>query len=376
MKKITVLGSTGSIGKNTLEVIEHLGFFVGALAARGSNIDLLEAQTRKFQPELVAVFEEKAAALLKKRLPRLRVVSGLNGLIEAAQLSSSDIVVSALTGSIGILPTLAAIESGKDVALANKEVLVCAGSLIMKRAKEKGVHILPVDSEHSALFQCLEGREKGEVRRLILTASGGPFFRKVPKRGDSVSLKDVLKHPTWSMGAKITVDSSTLMNKGLEVIEAHFLFDIPAENIDVVIHPQSIVHSMVEFVDGSMIAQLSLPDMKLAIQYALTYPNRKQGMMPPFDFLQPHRLEFFPPDFQTFPCLKLAYRALLQGGSAPCFLSAANEMLVTQFMEEKIGWFAISDKLENLFNRHTTSYPNSVEEILAIDALAREEALT
>jgi len=283
-------------------------------------------------------------------------------------------LVSALTGAIGILPTVAGIKAGKDVALANKEVLVSAGEYVMQLAKAHKVRIVPIDSEHSALFQCLEGRDPKTVRRLIITASGGPFFRAPKEKLAEITLEDALKHPTWRMGVKITIDSSTLMNKGLEVIEARWLYDIPETNIEVVIHPQSLIHSMVEFIDGSILAQLSITDMKLPIQYALTYPNREPSLVPFFDLSREHRLEFFPVDQEKFRCVALAYDALKKGKSAPCFLNAANEILVKRFEKGEIGWLDIQKILENLMQRHDVRDVEKVEEILAVDEIARQEA--
>ncbi len=373
-RQVAILGSTGSIGRSTLDVVRHLGYSVTALAAH-SNIELLEAQAREFSPSLIAVFDAMKADELQKRLPHIEVVAGKQGLIEVARHEASDILVSALSGAIGILPTVAAIEAGKDVALANKEVLVAAGSLVMRLAQEKGVKIIPVDSEHSALFQCLDGRDPSTVRRLILTASGGPFFNHSLEQLERISLEDALKHPTWKMGTKITVDSSTLMNKGLEVIEAYWLFGVSTDKIDVVVHPQSIIHSMVEFIDGSIIAQLSQPDMKLPIQYALTYPSRSQGTLPPFDITRSHRLDFIPVDNIKFRCLPLAYEALDKGHSAPCFLNAANEVLVDRFSKRQISWLDIQRKLDKLMSSHRVQNVDSFEGLFEVDAMAREEAL-
>lgn len=373
-KRIAVLGSTGSIGRSTLEVCKHLGFPITALAAR-SSIDLLEEQAKEFHPSLIAVFEEEKALELQRRLPHIQVLSGIKGLVEVGKFSANDLVVSALVGTIGILPTIAALNAGKDVALANKEVLVSAGSFVTSLAKEKGARLLPIDSEHSALFQCLDGKDPKSIRRLILTASGGPFFRHTLDQLQTISVEDALKHPTWRMGVKNTIDSSTMMNKGLEVIEAHWLFGIPKDRIDVVIHPQSTIHSMVEFTDGSILAQLSNNDMRLPIQYALTHPERAPSIVPFFDFTLSQRLEFFPVDMTKFRCLPLAYDALERGKSAPCFLNAANEVLVQRFAKQEISWLDIQRKLESLFLRHSLREVDKVEEILEVDDLAREEAL-
>lgn len=373
-KKISLLGSTGSIGRQSLEVISHLGsgFEVVALAAH-SQIDLLEAQALLFRPKLIAVFDPEKAEELRRRLPFISIVSGIEGLQEVATLSDANFVISALAGTIGIAPTIAALSAKKQVALANKEVLVSAGQLAMNLADASGFEILPLDSEHSALFQCLQGGKKHEVRRLILTASGGPFLRTSLEDLEQVSLQSAFSHPTWKMGPKITIDSSTLMNKGLEVIEAHFLFGIPLEKIDVVIHPQSVIHSMVEWVDGSMLAQMSAPDMRIPIQYALTYPERKPGILPAHDFLKYSHLSFEAPDFERFPCLRLSFEALKLGGTAPCFLNAANEALVDLFLKEKIRWMDIPRYLERLFKENKHDKCLSLSKILETDRLARAQ---
>lgn len=371
---LAVLGSTGSIGRQTLEVARHLGYEVASLAAYGS-LDALSQQIEEFHPKVVAVFDPEKAFQLQKKFPRLSVVAGIEGLEEAASVAEADLVVSAITGAVGIAPTLAAIDHGKKVALANKEVLVAAGDLVMERARAKGVPIIPVDSEHSALFQCLEHKKKEEVRRLILTASGGPFWRFSKEEKEWITPDQALKHPNWSMGPKITIDSSTLMNKGLEVIEAFHLFRIPLEQIEVVIHPQSIVHSMVEMCDGSMLAQMSEPSMIFPIQYALTWPHRRPGLLPPFPFAKHSKWEFFPVEKESFLCLDLAFESLKQGGSFPCYLNAANEILVARFLEKRISWADIGRKLEKLLSCHKRESPSTLEMIFAIDAQARREAL-
>jgi 1-deoxy-D-xylulose-5-phosphate reductoisomerase len=373
MKKIAILGSTGSIGTSALGVARHLPSEVQvvALAARG-NIALLEAQVREFHPRIVAVFEFDAARALQLKFPDLRVVAGMEGLQEVASHADVDFVLAAISGSLGILPTVAAIKSGKQIGLANKEVLVAAGAYIMQLAKECGSQILPVDSEHSAIFQCLE--EGQEVRRLILTASGGPFWRKSQEELEGITVEQALNHPNWKMGPKITIDSSTLMNKGLEVIEAHFLFGMPVSKIEVVIHPQSVIHSMVEYVDGSMMAQMSEPNMCIPIQYAMTYPKRMPGLLPPFDFSRFSQLDFLPRRKGMFRCLELAYDALGMGGTAPCYLNAANEVLVQQFLERKIGWKQIGEKLDRLMQAYSPEKEVNLENILAVDALARAQA--
>ena len=372
-KNLSVLGSTGSIGCSTLQVARHLGFDVVAIAAR-NRIDLLEIQAKEFKPSIIAVFDEERAEELKKRLPSFKVVSGEEGLCEAASFEKADMVVSALSGAIGIMPTVAGIKAGKDIALANKEVLVSAGEYVMKLVQAHGVKLVPIDSEHSALFQCLEGKDPKTVRRLIITASGGPFLRHSLEKLKEVTLEEALKHPTWRMGVKITIDSSTLMNKGLEVIEASRLYGIPEDRIEVVIHPQSLIHSMVEFVDGSVLAQFSITDMKLPIQYALTYPQRHGSLIPFFDFTKEHKLEFFPVDQMKFACVSVAYDALRKGKSAPCFMNAANEVLVSRFEKKEIGWLDIQTILSNLMKRHIVREMEHIEEILAVDKNAREEA--
>ncbi len=375
MKTIAILGSTGSIGTSTLEVAEHLGeaVQVAALAA-GENIDLLEKQARQFKPKLLAVYNKEKAMELQRRLPDVEVVGGAEGLAAAAAHPDVDFVVSAISGAIGLEPTIEAIKAGKDIGLANKEVLVAGGELIMGLSKKQGVRLLPIDSEHSALFQCLAGERSEDVSRLILTASGGPFRGFSADRLEKVAVEDALKHPNWSMGAKITVDSSTMMNKGLEVIEARWLFDIPADRIDVVIHPQSIIHSLVEFLDGSMKAQMSEPSMLMPIQYALTYPGRAPGLLTPFDFIGNGMLEFYLPDDRKFPCLSLAYEALRAGGSWPCYLNAANEALVDRFLKKQIRWIEIGQKLQTLLGRHRSEQIDSLEKIIAIDQAARRDA--
>ncbi len=373
-KRLAVLGSTGSIGRQTLQVARHLGLEVVSLAAHGSIDSLLE-QIREFHPKIVAVFDEGKALQLKEKGLDVEIVSGLQGLELAASHLDVDIVVSAITGAMGILPTIAAIKSKKTIALANKEVLVACGEFIMSLAKEYGVKILPVDSEHSALFQCIEGQNPNEIRRLILTASGGPFFHYPSEKFGEISLEQALMHPSWKMGPKVTIDSSTLMNKGLEVIEAFYLFQRPLEEIDVVVHPQSVIHSMVEMKDGSVLAQMSEPSMLFPIQYAITWPKREKGIMPPFSFTKYPKLEFFSLEKGKFLCLELAYEALRQGGSLPCYLNAANEVLVSRFLQKQISWQEISKKLERLLLAHARQQVTSVEAVFAVDAEARREAL-
>ena len=376
MRKLAILGSTGSIGTSTLDVVRNLGsdaVSVVALAAY-SNIDLLEQQALEFRPDIIAVYDSSAAGELQQRLPTQRIVAGMEGVIAAATHDDADMVMSAMVGTMGLTPTVEAIRAGKDIALANKEALVSGGQLVMSLVQQHGVRLLPVDSEHSALFQCLNGEKSSHVGRLILTASGGPFRNHTADQLACVTIDDALAHPTWSMGPKITVDSSTLMNKGLEVIEAHWLFGIPVEQIDVVIHPQSVIHSMVEYIDGSMVAQMSRPTMLVPIQYALTYPERAQGLLEPFDFLKHHTLQFFQPDFDRFRCLSLAFQAIAAGGSYPCYLNAANEVLVKRFLDKEISWTAIPDTLATLLDRHQSICPDTLDTILAVDHQARSEA--
>lgn len=366
MKRIGILGSTGSIGTQTLEVVrESKEEKVVALAA-AANIELLEKQIREFFPKIVCVFEEKKAKLLKENIKDLetKVVSGMEGLLEIAQLEEMDILVTALVGMIGIKPTIKAIEAGKDIALANKETLVTAGHLIMPLAKEKGVKILPVDSEHSAIFQSLQGASEREIERILLTASGGPFRGKTRKEMEAVTLEDALKHPNWAMGRKITIDSATMVNKGLEVMEAKWLFGVKSEQIEVVVQPQSIIHSMVEFVDGGIIAQLGTPDMKLPIQYALTYPKRRYLKGERLDFAALGKITFEAPDKENFLGLELAYQAMKKGGSMPTVFNAANEFAVKCFLEHKIKFLQIPEWIEMAMQKHRNIENPSIEEIL------------
>ena len=348
MKKIAILGSTGSIGTQTLEVIrENKDIEVTGLAA-GTNVDLLEKQIREFQPKLVAMWTEEKAKELKSRIRDLdvKVVSGMDGLLEIATMEESEILVTAIVGMIGIRPTIAAIKAGKDIALANKETLVTAGHLIMPLAKECGVPILPVDSEHSAIFQSLNGERQNRIAKILLTASGGPFRGKKREELEQVTLEDALKHPNWSMGRKITVDSATLVNKGLEVMEAKWLFGVELEQIQVVVHPQSVIHSMVEYEDGAVIAQLGTPDMRLPIQYALYYPNRRSLSGKRLNFYELGSLTFEEPDMETFQGLSLAMKAMKAGGNMPTVFNAANERAVAMFLEKKIGFWNIPEIIE------------------------------
>lgn len=374
-KKIALLGSTGSVGKSTLAVARHLKeeLEIVALTAK-SNIEQLELQAKEFCPKCIAVFDEKSALLLQKKLPSIPVIPGIEGLKAVASLPDADFVMLAMTGSIGVIPAIEAIKAKKQIGIANKEIFASAGELISKLSSEKGVTLLPVDSEHCAIFQCLKGEKKETVRRLILTASGGPFLRWSESQFSSITPVDAMKHPHWNMGDKVKIDCSTLMNKGLEMIEARWLFGIEPQKIEAIIHPQSRIHSFVEFIDGSLLAQLSEPDMQLPIQYALTYPRRKPGVHPPFDFAKNHSLTFFAPNYQTFPCLKIAIDCLQSGQSYPCFLNGANEVLVERFIQKKISWLEIGQKLEKLISSHRPQNLITLEAVLETDAMAREKA--
>lgn len=375
MKKLAILGSTGSIGRNALHVARHLKerFQVVALAAR-ENIDLLEQQALEFHPLLIAVYQPDKALELQKRLPGYTVLAGMEGLKAVAACQEADLVISAIAGTLGLQPTIEAILAGKDIGLANKEALVSGGALVMRLVKEKGVQLLPIDSEHSAIFQCLNGEDKGSVERIILTWSGGSFRGLSREQLENVTVEQALNHPTWKMGPKVTVDSSTSMNKGLEVIEAHWLFNMKVDKIDVIVHPQSVVHSLVEFNDGSMMAQMGIPSMIVPIQYAMTYPERYPGLLEPFDFTKYEKLEFLKPDMKLFRCLALAYEAIRRGGSLPCYMNAANEVLVGRFLAREISWKDIGLLLEQLMAGHKVRSVETLEEILAIDVQAREEA--
>lgn len=366
MKKIGILGSTGSIGTQTLEVVrENKDIEVTALAA-GSNIRLLEEQIREFAPRIAAVWDEKKAKELKERVKDLpvKIVSGMDGLIQVSAFEEMEILVTAIVGMIGIRPTMEAIKAGKDIALANKETLVTAGHLIMPLAKENGVSILPVDSEHSAIFQSLQGGQQKAVKKILLTASGGPFRGKKREELADIQVEDALKHPNWEMGRKITIDSSTMVNKGLEVIEAKWLFDVDVSQIQVVVQPQSVIHSMVEYEDGAVIAQLGTPDMKLPIQYALYYPERRYLPGERLDFWNLRKLDFEKPDTDTFYGLALAYEAGRRGGSLPTVFNAANERAVQLFLERKIGYLEIPKIIKECMERHKNVEQPSLEEIL------------
>ncbi len=374
MKNVVVLGSTGSIGKNALEV---LSLFPDRFRLFGIstniNIGLLEEQIRCFKPKMAVVMDGENF----QRFPRkydTEILSGMDGLKALCSHPQVDLVINALVGSAGLLPSLEALESGKTLATANKESLVMAGELLIGKAKEKGTEILPIDSEHSAIKQCLLSGKKEEVKRIILTASGGPFRGKSQEELSDITVAEALAHPTWEMGKKITIDSASLMNKGLEVIEARWLFDIPPDRIKVVIHPQSIVHSMVEFVDGSIIAQMSMPDMKLPLRYALFYPQRVNSPNSSLDLTQTRPLTFFEPDFGKFPCLKLAYQALEMGGTAPAVLNSANEVLVNAFLSIRIKFTDIWSLLEKVLNRHKVKLNPNLDDILKADSWGRKTA--
>ena len=378
---VAILGSTGSIGCNTLRVIESLTssrMRVVALAA-GTNIERLADQIATHLPEVVSVESEELAHQLRAKLFERdvdlpRIVSGEEGLIEVATHAEADCVVSATVGAVGFLPTLRALEAGKRVALANKETLVMAGELMTRAAKESGAELLPIDSEHNALHQCLRGERREEVRRIILTASGGPFRTKNSEEMKHASVSEAMRHPTWNMGAKITIDSATLMNKGLEVIEAHWLFGFGPEEIDILVHPESVVHSMIELVDGSVIAQMGITDMRHAIQYALTYPERHACQLPPLDLTAISRLHFEAPDLERFPCVALAYRALSEGGTLPAAMNAANEEAVSAFLDQQIGLTEIPHVVQTVMDKHQNQPARDIETILAADRAARVAA--
>ena len=366
MRRIAILGSTGSIGTQTLEVVEqNKDIEVTALAA-GSNILLLEQQIRKFHPRLAAVWSEEKAKELRTAVADLdvRIEAGMDGLIAVATEEKAQTVVTAVVGMIGILPTIAAIQAGRDIALANKETLVTAGHLIIPMVKEQGVRLLPVDSEHSAIFQCLNGEHGNRIQKILLTASGGPFRGWTREQMKNIQVEDALKHPNWSMGRKITIDSSTMVNKGLEVMEARWLFGVEMDQVQVVVQPQSVIHSMVEFEDGAVMAQLGTPDMKLPIQYALYYPERRPLAGDRLDFWKLKEIRFEKPDFENFPALSLPYRAGKTGGSLPTVFNAANERAVSMFLNRKIGYLTIVDIIESAMERHQVISDPSVEQIL------------
>ncbi|MCL2673793.1 MAG: 1-deoxy-D-xylulose-5-phosphate reductoisomerase [Defluviitaleaceae bacterium] len=377
MKNATILGSTGSIGTQTLEVIDNMGgeAAVTALTAN-SNVGLLYEQILRYKPKFAAVMDEQAYHELKGMLSKtsldVKLAQGIDGIIEAAAMDCADICVNALVGSIGLLPTLAAIDAGTDIALANKESIVTAGELVMTHAKERGVSIIPIDSEHSAVFQCLAGNEGNKIRKIILTASGGPFRGRSREQLEHVTLDEALCHPNWVMGRKITIDSATLMNKGLEVIEARWLFGVDPSQIEVVVHPQSVVHSMVEFEDGAVMAQLGESDMRVCIQYALTYPTRVKSDFRRLDILQRGTLTFEPPDTQAFPCLQYAYDALKAGGTMPTVLNSANEAAVELFLNGKISFLDIPRLINAAVSSYNVRHELDIGGILQADAWARE----
>ncbi|HEU4370022.1 MAG TPA: 1-deoxy-D-xylulose-5-phosphate reductoisomerase [Methylomirabilota bacterium] len=375
MKRVSILGATGSIGLRTLELISSFPdeFSVAGLAARGSNLDLIAELCRKHAPRAVALVDRDARDRLARRLPapRPELLAGTEGLVALAGEVEADVVVSALVGGAGLLPTMAAIEAGRTLALANKETLVMAGSLMTAAARRRHVPLLPVDSEHSAVFQCLVGHNRGDVQRVLLTASGGPFREWPPEKFDAITVEDALKHPTWKMGAKITIDSATLMNKGLEIIEARWLFDLAPQQVQVIVHPQSIVHSMVEYVDGAVIAQLGVADMGIPILYALTYPERRPMPTARLDLTRTGALSFFPPDPDKFPCLRLARAALERGGTAPVVLNAANEVTVAAFLDRRLRFVEIPELIERALDGLPSGPLASIEQCVAVDAEAR-----
>lgn len=379
MKKIAVLGSTGSIGRNALKVVETLPnqLEIAGLAAN-SSIDLIEEQTRKFTPEKVALADVESAKQLKQRLKDLdvEVLSGQDGVLQVATMSSAELVLPAITGSVGMLPTLSAIGAGKDIAFVNKETLVMGGKLVMKAVEENDVNFIPVDGEMSAIFQCLKGNQnKNEVKRLIITASGGPFRQTPAHKLADVTPQAALKHPNWDMGKKITIDSATMMNKGFELIEASWLFNMEISKVDVVIHPESIVHSLVEFIDGSVLAQLAIPDMCIPIQYALTYPKRFRSEMKSLNLIETGSLTFEEIDLDKFPCLRLAYEAAQIGGTMPTVLSSADEIVVQAFLDGKTSFTDISVVIENVMNEHETISNPTISDILSTIKWAKNKAI-
>jgi 1-deoxy-D-xylulose-5-phosphate reductoisomerase len=379
MKTIALLGSTGSIGVSTLDLVRQFPdrFKVHGMVA-GRNLKLLSAQIKEFRPACVAIKNEEDVLGLRKRLgaQRVEILCGERGAVEVATASEAEVVLAAIVGGAGLVPTLEAVRAGKEIALANKEVLVMAGEIFVNAAREKGTRLLPVDSEHSAIFQCLQGNRREDIDKIILTASGGPFLRTPLRRLTHVTVEQALKHPNWKMGKKITIDSATMMNKGLEVVEAHWEFDIAAERIEVVIHPQSVVHSMVRYQDGSVIAQLGIPDMRIPIAYALAYPHRLKGGWKPLELTQHSELNFLAVEKKRFPALALAYEALNEGGTMPAVLNAANEIAVAAFLERKIGFREIHRIIDRTMQCHSPKHARAVEEILEVDRWAREKAVS
>lgn len=377
IKNISILGSTGSIGTQALDVVDKLGLNVSALTAAG-NIDLLEKQIRKYKPKLAVVFNEDKAEALKNNIrdTDTKVLCGMDGLIEAAAIKDAELVLNSVVGMVGLKPTLAAANAKKDIALANKETLVAGGKLVTDAVQKNGVKLLPVDSEHSAIFQCLQGMpEKKALKKLILTASGGPFFGKTADELKNVTVEQALNHPNWSMGAKITIDSATMMNKGLEIIEARWLFDMPSDRIDVVVHRESIIHSLIEYADNSVIAQLGLPDMRIPIQYAVTYPHRYESPAGELSLAQIGKLTFFEPDYQTFECLRACKKALDMGGIATAVANGANEEANRLFREGKITFLEIGSLVMGAVDNIESFEPQTVEDVLKADKLARRYVL-
>jgi len=374
MKKVVIIGSTGSIGRSTLDIFDRVlkDYSVLALSAN-ENADELARQVKKYSPKYAVITNPEKAGIIKKVSSRTKVLTGIDGLMKIASLPEADIVLLGLSGAAGIIPLMAAIRAGKRIAMANKESLVMAGDIVLNEVKKYGAEIIPVDSEHSAIFQCLRGNSKKEVKRLIITASGGPFKSLKASQLKNITPEQALKHPTWKMGKKITIDSATLMNKGLEVIEAHYLFGLPYEKIDVVIHPQSIIHSMVEYIDGSVLAQISRPDMRLPILYALTYPDRRPGVMEPIDFSEIGRLDFFNVDFKKFPCFELALSAGKAGGTMPAVMNAANEVAVNSFLRKKIRFDRIPYYVKKVMESHRPGKNPGLETVLRADLNARAE---
>lgn len=377
INNISILGSTGSIGTQTLDVVDKLGLNVCALTA-ASNIALLEEQIRKYKPDLAVVYDEEKAKILKDNIKDTdtKVLAGMEGLVEAATISNAELVLNAVVGMVGLMPTLAAAYAKKDIALANKETLVAGGKLVTDAVQKNGIKLLPVDSEHSAIFQCLQGApENKALKKLILTASGGPFFGKTVDDLRNVSVEQALNHPNWSMGAKITIDSATMMNKGLEIIEARWLFDMPADKIDVVVHRESIVHSLIEYTDNSVIAQLGMPDMRIPIQYAITYPQRYESPVNELNLSQIGKLTFFEPDYQTFECLRACKKALDMGGVATAVANGANEEANRLFREGRITFLEIGSLVMGAVDNIDNFEPDSVNDVLKADHLARQYVL-
>lgn len=372
-KRISILGSTGSIGTQTVDVLDSINAEVTALTTN-KNIKLLEQQARKLKPKLAVAFDEKAAEDLKIALAdtNIKVESGMNGLIHAAAMENTDVVVTAVVGMVGLLPTIAAIDAGHDIALANKETLVCAGSIVTEAARKKGIKILPVDSEHSAIFQCVQAAQGNKLDKIILTASGGPFFGKKYEELKNVTREQALKHPNWSMGAKITIDSATMFNKGLELIEAMWLYDMPQEKIEIVVHRESIIHSLIEFEDGAVLAQLDLPDMRLPIQYALTYPERVPCKMERLNLAKVGKMTFFAPDETAFPALKLARKAASLKGNMGAVMNGANEAAVELFLKEKIGFLDIPELVNNAMEQIKYKQNITLDDVIMYDKQARE----